>query len=549
MIELLRNDPLLLLFVVAAIGYLVGRIEIHGIGLGVAAVLFVGIVIGGLDPELKLPDLVYELGLVLFVYTVGLSSGPGFFASFRHKGLYNLLFVLSILALAFGLALLIRWLFQLTPALTAGIFAGSLTNTPALATTLDYIRANAAPDVRTAMLNEPVIGYSVTYPMGVIAMILALSLFRRFFSSRQAAGMATPESPSNFDPHLYNRTIRITRPLATTGSIQELMAQYQWNIVFGRLRHDGHLQVVTPQTRFAMGDLVTVVGASVDLEQVTTDLGEVSQEQLNLDRSELDFRRIFVSNSQLAGKRVRDLNLSKQYGAIITRVRRGDVEFLVQGDTVLELGDRVRVLTRRENLKQVGEFFGDSYRALSEIDVVTLGLGLALGLLVGLVPIPLPGGVTLTLGIAGGPLLVALVLGALGRTGSLVWSMPYSANQVLRQMGLVFFLAGVGTRSGYAFFSTLMTGGWNGGLAIFIAGLLITTVIALATLTAGYFILKLPLDILTGALAGIQTQPAVLGFALAQTDNDQPNVGYASVYPMALIGKILFAQFLMLLLR
>ena len=549
MIELLRNDPLLLLFVVAAIGYLVGRIEIYGIGLGVAAVLFVGIVIGGLDPNLKLPDVFYQLGLVLFVYTVGLSSGPGFFASFRHKGLRNLLFVFGILALAFGLAVLIHWLFQLTPAVTAGIFAGSLTNTPALATTLDYIRANAAPELRAAMLNEPVIGYSVTYPMGVIAMILALSLFRRFCRARHGARVATSESTDGLDPHLYNRTIQITRSLATEGTVRELMAQHQWNIVFGRIRHDGRLQVVTPHTQFAMGDLVTVVGTLADLVQVTDDLGEASQEQLSLDRSELDFRRIFVSNPKLVGKRVRDLNLSKQYGAIITRLRRGDVEFLVRGDTVLELGDRVRVLTRTENLNQIGEFFGDSYRALSEIDVVTLGLGLALGLLIGLVPIPLPGGVTISLGIAGGPLLVALVFGAVGRTGSMVWSMPYSANQVLRQLGLVFFLAGVGTRSGYAFFSTLMTGGWNGGLVIFFAGIFITTLVALATLLIGYFGLKLPLDVLTGTLAGIQTQPAVLGFALAQTDNDQPNIGYASVYPMALIGKILFAQFLMLVLH
>jgi putative transport protein len=211
---------------------------------------------------------------------------------------------------------------------------------------------------------------------------------------------------------------------------------------------------------------------------------------------------------------------------------------------VLELGDRVRVLAGRDRMSRVTAFFGDSYRAVSELDIVTFSLGLALGLLVGIVPIPLPG-VTLKLGFAGGPLMVALVLGTIGRTGPLVWSLPYSVNMTLRQIGLVLFLAGIGTRAGYSFVTTLSQGG---GLAIFAAGATITLVTAFLTLWIGYRVLKIPASILIGMLAGIQTQPAVLGFSLEQTKNDFPNVGYASVYPVATIGKILFAQLLLSLL-
>ena len=212
---------------------------------------------------------------------------------------------------------------------------------------------------------------------------------------------------------------------------------------------------------------------------------------------------------------------------------------------LLERGDRVRVLTRRETMDAVSDLFGDSYRALSEIDILSFSLGLALGLLLGLVPIPLPGGVSVKLGLAGGPLIVALVLGWRERTGPLLWVLPYSANLTLRQIGLILFLAGIGTRSGYAFFTTLTQGS---GLALFGAGILITTGVAVTMLYVGYRVLKTPMGLLTGMLAGLQTQPAVLGFALEQSGNDLPNIGYASVYPVATIAKIVFSQLVLTIL-
>lgn len=305
------------------------------------------------------------------------------------------------------------------------------------------------------------------------------------------------------------------------------------------------MTIAAADTQLHLGDLVSVVGTAEELDKVAASLGLVSEEHLELDRGEYDFRRVFVSRPHVAGQRLRDLNLPQQFGAVVTRVRRGDIELLAQDDLILELGDRVRVVVRRENMDAITKFFGDSYKALSEIDILPFNLGLALGILLGMLPIPLPGGVTLKLGIAGGPLIAALILGAIDHTGPLVWNLSYNTNLTLRQIGLVLFLAGVGTRSGYAFVSTLQQGG---GVTIFIAGALLTMLIAFLTLWIGRRVFKIPMGLLLGMTAGLQTQPAVLGYALQQTGDELPNIGYAAVYPIALISKILLAQILLAVL-
>ena len=571
MIQLLINNPLLLLFSVAALGFLLGRVKIAGSSLGVAAVLFVGLAFGALDPNIRVPELLYQLGLALFVYTVGLTSGPSFFAALRRKGLRDNLLILVILLFAAGLTALAALALRLPATYAAGLFAGSLTNTPALASVLEYLKA--VLPANSPVLTEPVVAYSVAYPMGVVGTLLALALAqRRWGTPAGARGSAAPgpaaaqaaddragpgnPAPASQASHLHpraaangsvtNRTVLVTRPDVAAHSIEELSRGQGWDVVFGRVRRAGRLSVAEGHSRLEVGDAVTVVGAPEVLEQVAAFLGRASDERLDMDRSQLDTRRIFVSDPKVAGLPLSELNLPERFGALVTRVRRGDVEFVPHGATVLELGDRVRVLTQPENMPAVSAFLGDSYRALSEIDILSFGLGLALGLLLGVVPLPLPGGVTLTLGLAGGPLMVALVLGALHRTGPLVWSLPYSANLTLRQLGLILFLAGVGTRAGYAFFTTLAQGA---GLAIFLVGALVTTLTAVAMLWAGHRLLKIPMGQLAGMLAGLQTQPAVLGFALESAGTEEPNVGYASVYPVAMIAKIILAQLLLALLK
>lgn len=539
MITLLRENPLLLLFLVAGIGYPLGRIRIGEASIGVAAVLFVGLAFGALDPSLKMPEIVHQLGLALFVYNVGLSSGPGFFASLRGRGLRDNLFILSMILGAAGLTVGLHFLLALRPAMTAGLFAGSLTSTPSLAAAVDYLKGRGVE----VGLSEPVVGYSLGYPVSILSMILTIYIVQRLWKVDYAAEARQVGAGVN-DP-ITNITVRVTKPELAGLTIREVVEQHQLKAVFGRLKHDQHYEVVGWKTRLHVGDLLTVVGSDPELERVALALGEVAEEHADMDRGEVDTRRMFVSNPKVAGMRIKDLALPQKHGAVITRVRRGDVDLLPHADMVLELGDRVRVLARRNVLSEVAGYFGDSVKALSEINITSWAFGLALGILLGTVPIPIPGGITLKLGMAGGPLVVALLLGNIHRTGTFVWTLPYSANMTLRQIGLIFFLAGVGTRSGYEFYTTLVTGT---GLPMLGAAAVIVCTTAFLTLWIGHRLLKIPMGLLVGMLAGLQTQAATLGFTLEQTKNELPNVGYATIYPLAMVSKIVLAQVLLALL-
>ncbi len=545
MLDFLVEHPLLLLFLVTAIGYLLGRIKIKGVSLGVAAVLFVGLAIGSLDPRLKLPDVLFELGLVIFMYTIGIASGPGFFAAMRRKGLRDNLLALGVLLFAAGLTVIFTLLLGLRPALAAGLYAGSLTNTPALAAVLDAIQRTAPPDQVEALLTQPAIGYSIAYPMGVLGMIASILVCQGLWKVNYTAEAAKIKDMRAASQKLVNRTIIVTQPGVMGMALEQLVTKHRWDVVFGRMEREGKVSLVDGAVRLQADDLISVIGVEEGIHSAAAALGEVTDKHLEMDRSEYDFRRVFVSNPRVVGQRLRDLGLPQQYGAIVTRVRRGDIEFLPQGDTVLEPGDRVRVVARPENMEAVSKFFGDSYRELSEVDMLSFGLGLVLGILLGLIPFPLPGGGVFRLGLAAGPLITALILGARGRSGPIVWQLPYSANLLLRQIGLMILLASIGLRSGYTFFTTFAD---SGGLMLFLTGACVTVLSALVTLFVGFKLLKIPLGLLTGILAGIETQPSVLSFALNQTRNELPNIGYATVFPLATIGKIIIAQLLLRLL-
>lgn len=550
MINLLVENPLLLLFVVAAIGYPLGRITIRGVSLGVAAVLFAGLAVGSLHPDLKLPEIVYLLGQALFIYTIGLSSGAAFFSSLRRKGWRNNLFVLGILSVDALMVATAQKLFALKPAIAAGLFAGSVTNTSALAGVLEFIKNHFAKghfsDTEiTSLLAEPVVGYSLAYPMGVLGLIFAMIVVRRLWRVDYAEE-AKSLTDIPLSPHrLHCQTILVNQPQATEKTLQELTGENDFRVVFGRLNRNHEQTIAEAETRFQIGDLITICGTREENERVVTFLGEATKAEVEIESGLQYYYRVFVSNPQIVGHKISDLNLPHLLGATVIRVRRGDVEFLPQPDTVLEYGDRVRVLAKPENQKTIATFFGDSYRALSEIDILTFALGITAGLLLGMVPLQLPGGFVFKLGAAGGPLLVALILGKLERTGLFVWNIPYSANLTLRQIGLVLFLAGIGTRSGYAFAQGLAEGEV---LKILLVGTLITCTSAFSILWIGYKFLKIPMNLLVGMLAGAHTQPAVLGFAQQQTGNELPNIGYASVLPTALIAKVIFAQLLLAIL-
>lgn len=547
LLDTLAATPLLLLFAVVAVGYPLGRLRVRGVSLGIAAILFAGLGIGALDPRLRLPEVIHLLGLCLFVYSVGLSSGPGFFSTLKRHGARNA--ALVAIALSGGAAvswMALQW-FGLEASAAAGLFAGSLTNTPALAAALDVLQQNN-PSAGDRALSAPVVAYSVAYPLGVLLPILAISLVPRLFRSSAphdartshqwpAAGKGRAGSGS-----LMVGTVRVTRDDVAGRSIAELRSEARSRVQTGRVKRvDGQVELATDQVTLAVGDLVTAVGESADIERLVERLGERSTEAINLDRRELDVRRIFVSNADVAGHSLRELNLTQQFGAIITAIRRGDADWVPTGDTVLQLGDRVRVLTRRELLPAVGRFLGDSYRAVSEFDVLTFSFGIVLGIAVGLVPLPLPGGLTIRLGLAGGPLVVAMILGARGRTGPLVWGIPYSVSLTIREMGLLLFFAGIGTRSGFALWDALHEPSTVTMMALGAASTLTT---ALLVLVAGRFLFQVPPGLLTGMIAGVHTQPAALSVAIDQRLDDTPNVGYAAVFPVATVLKLIIAQIL-----
>ena len=539
MAEFIRARPLLLLFMVAALGCLLGRVRVRGFSLGVAAVLFAGLLVGWWIPGIQLPDFVAQLGLVLFVYTLGLASGPAFFASLRLRGVRDNLLALGILSSCALVACGVSRAFGLAGAEAAGVFAGALTNTPALAAVLDTM---ASRGLRGSALSAPVIACSICYPLGVLVPLLVVAACDRWFKVSYAKEESSREYGSQGDAAIVSVTAKVLH--APGASAHDLRKTPEYAVNFGRIQRAGQTSVVHDDTQFAVGDLVTLIGSQSDVLAAAAALGQASDAHLERDRSEVDFRRMFVSNPQLTERPLRDLHLIERYDAVVTRVRRGDVDLVPDAGFRLMLGDRARLVAPRSALHALERLFGDSARRLAEVDVISFGLGIALGLLLGAVPIPVPGG-TFSLGLAGGPLLVGLILGRLGRTGPLVWTSPYGANLTLRQFGLVLFLAGAGLQAGSVLASAL---GQGVVVRMLAAGVAISLSSALLTVAIGHRILRIPLSVVLGMLAGIQTQPAVLAYSLEKTGRDSPNAGYASVFPIAMISKILLAPLILQLL-
>jgi putative transport protein len=530
-ISLVAENPVLLLFGVCALGFLAGRITVGGFSLGVAAVLFVGIGAGAVSDRWVVPEEVWVLGLVTFVYTTGLASGPGFAAAIRRRGLALNAAALAAVSLAVAAVVAAAAVIRAPAGVGAGIFAGSGTTTPALAAAVAYLQQHATAATLAAASAQPVVGYSLCYPLGVLIPLLACHAVMRRDRSQERA-------------RLVEETARVEYLEEIT--IAELAAELEHRVAFGSIFHHGRLSAADPAICVRSGDLVTVVGAPEDVAFAVDVVGERISTETADDRSTLDFRRILVSNPSLAGRSLGDLGLDR-LGATATRVRRGDVDLVARPDLVLELGDHVRVVGPSDGFARVRELLGDSYRSLRELDVLTFSLGIAAGMALGLVPLPLPGGGAFTLGFAGGPLIAGLVLGARERTGRLVWQLPQAANVTLRQLGTVLLLAGIGTKAGQSFAHTVTS---PQAVSIVAAGAVVTASVVALTLLAGGRLLRLPASQLSGLVAGVATQPAVLAFATAHAaDEDEVLVGYSTVYPLVMIAKIVAVQIVLTAVR
>lgn len=540
---LCRSEPLLL-FLVAGLGYLAGQVRVRGFKLGVAGVLFCGLLLGAWvvpgQPALQVAPQVMQLGLILFVYTVGLSSGPGFFAALRARGVRFNLAVGGALLLGALVTLGIGRALGLGPGLIAGIYCGGLTNTPALAAVSQLVASLGLPDPQA-----PAVAYSLTYPFGVAGGLLS---FQAFLGLTRRAGEAEREAEqarARERASLSSACFELRNPAVCGQAIGALRVQEATGLVISRHRQGEQVHVPTKYSVLQAGDVVKAVGLSGDLARAEEYFGARSHETLEEPEAAIVMRRILVSKKDLAGLRLEELHLARRFGAQLTRVRRGDLDLPPSPDLVLELGDRVRVVMPAACSRQVAEFFGDSERELSELDYTALTLGIALGVLIGLIPLPLPGQGQLTLGFAGGPLIAGLVLGRLGRTGPLVWSLPAEANQALRHVGLLFFLAAVGLTAGGGFLSQLS----STGLRVFLAGLLTTSLTTALTLLAlrrwgGASVVES-----LGATSGMQTQPATLARAHELTGSDGIFVAYATTFPVAMVLKIVLAQLLVIAAR
>lgn len=538
MIEAFQQSPLLLLFSVIAVGYGLGEVRIRNFKLGVAAVLFVGLGFGALSPDLQVPQFIVFLGLAIFVYTVGLSSAPAFFASFRRHGFSDLYFALFTVIISALMAIGIgKWL-GFDAALTGGLYAGASTNTPALAGLLDAIQRGADAGAVDAMSKQAVVGYSLAYPMGVLGVILGLFMLQKLYRISYEEEANELQKTYPLGEKLTSKTFQVEHPDIIGKSLREYRQLHHPQVVFGRIKQDNRTVLSNWDTIPSRGDRLVLVGTEEAIATTGASVGIPTEEQLSYDRSIFDVRRLFISNDDIAGKTIASLNLQERFNLLITRVQRGDMDLLATGDTVLELGDRILMVAHRDDLPEIFKVFGNSYEALSRVNLLSFGLGIALGLLLGMINITLPGGYSFNLGFAGGPLIVALILGQLRRTGPILWTLPYGANLTLRQVGLIFLLAGIGINSGQTFFQTLQT---ELGYQVFLAGGVIAMLATLTTLIIGYKVLRIPFSFLGGMVG---SQPAVLDFAVEQAGNKYPVLGYTRMLPVVLIGKILAVQIL-----
>ena len=515
MASLFASSPLLALFVVVALGAAIGAIRIGPLRFGAAGALFVGLIVSALHPEVvsNHMSIVQPMGLAFFVYCVGISAGATFFQNLRKQT--NLLALTTVVCIVGAVIALVGGrLLGLSSGLTSGLFTGALTAAPALDTATRLTGdANAA------------VGYAFGYPVGVIGGILVVTIT----VTRKWVG--PKDTPSLAGSSLEAVSIRVSKRINT----RDIDAWRDQRVRLSYLRRDGRTRVTAAGEDLLPGDHVVMVGDPESIRETAPLVGEILDHNLEDDRSDLAFERIVVSNPDVAGRSVSELNVTKRFGAVITRVRRGDLDLLARDDLDLQLGDHVAVVVPTDELDDVAEWLGDSERRVAEVDGMAFGIGLVLGLLLGIVSFPLPGGQGFQLGAAAGPLIVGMLLGALRRTGPLVWTLPAAANLTIRQIGLMLFLAALGLNAGPQFASLL--GSPDGWRAALLAAVMVIVCCVIQALGAKF--IGLSSARAAGGIAGFLGQPAVLQAADARVTDERIEAAYATLFAFAIIIKIL----------
>jgi putative transport protein len=520
--EILGSQPILTAFLAIGLGYLVGQISIGGFSLGVGAVLFVGLAIGAFAPKAQIIGPIGLTGLIMFLYGIGILYGRQFFEGMVGVGQkYNLLALIACIASLF-VAIGLGKIFGVKIGHTLGIYAGSMTSTAALQAALDVMKSN-----------DPSIGYSIAYPFGVIGPILCI-----YFMTR----VVKPKFPTKAQRFHMGE---ISIGAASSGrKLEELMKEIPSDVQVTMVRTGGRNFVPTDDTVLSTGDAVLLVSEREEIiKDAAARLGKLEPGLLASDRADLDYIRVFVGKANVVGVPLARLPMPSGFPSLVLHVRRYDADLVPTPDLMLEFGDRIGVLTRPDRKEEIRKFFGDTVKAAAEFSYVSLGIGMVLGVLLGLIPIPIPGVGIVTLGIGGGPLIVALILGKLRRTGPMLWTMPLPANIVLRNFGLAMFLATVGVNAGQPFVRTVAESGLT---MLFIgAAVLLTTVFIV--LLVGHYLLKIPYDDLVGVASGATGNPAILVYSTKMAPTERPDIGYAMIFPSMTLVKVIAVQIVGLL--
>jgi putative transport protein len=515
---LLESSPLLALFVAVATGYALGQVSIGGASFGAGAVLFTGLAIGAFAPGSAPPAMVGTLGLVMFVYGVGIQYGPQFFAGLRGPGARYIGLTVVAVVSSLGVAVLLAEPLGVSLATAAGLFAGAGTSTPALQAAL-----------AVANSQDPAIGYSVAYPLGVVGPIVLMTI------------MASVLKPRFDQPPQSVRVAELTLGHHVGGrTVGDLSASLPPDVRIGAVRQNDMNGPPLAGIRLREGDGLLLIGSPSGVERAKESLGREEPGRLSRDRADFDVLRVFVSRAAFVGQPLGRIALPP-FPVTIGYVRRGDADLVASPDLTLEFGDCLIATIPAGRQAEVRRFFGDSIKGNAEMSFVSIGVGMALGLLLGMLPIPLPGGATFSLGAAGGPLLAALILGWLGRTGPIGWRMPVVANVVLRNLGLSIFIGAVAIGAGVPF----VQGVTSNGLAILLGGAAVTLTLILIVLVGGHLI-GIPFDDLLGVCSGATGNPAILTAAGRLAPTDRPDVGYAIALPAATIVKIVAVQVLLM---
>lgn len=539
-------QSIFVLALVAALGITIGKLRIFGVGVGIAGVLFSGLIFGhfGVKIEHNVMHFARELGLLIFVYTIGLQLGPSFISSLRKQGLKLNSLAVLIVGGGVGISLLIHYLVGFPMAAVVGIYTGAVTNTPGLGAAQEAIRS--FPDVAKDVSSLPGLAYAMAYPFGVVGIILSILFIRfafRVILSKEEKEIAEMEKGAAIP--LRHASFIVKNSNIEGMSIRELQELDGADATFSRVVRGQTVQVATPETKLKVGDALVGVGYPEDMEKIRVIVGEYSTEDLRAIPGPVTSERILVTHKEVLGKSLNELQLNEWYGVTVTRVERNGVELIPKQSLTLQIGDILTVVGEEENLEKTSKVLGNSPKALQHLDVLPMFIGIALGVILGSIPVFIPGlPAPAKLGLAGGPIIMAMILSRIGKIGPWVWYMPPNANLMLREVGIVLFLSCVGLKAGDQFVETLVHGP---GLQWMGYGFLVTVIPLLVAGIIGRALMKLNYLTLAGTMSGSMTDPPALAFSNSMTDSNGPSLAYATVYPLTMLMRVVSAQLLILI--